>query len=1783
MAALPIAMLGATVLGIGAGIASLYTGASERDSIQLLSGQHVRVQGRVRLSEEGKKKHPDSCLVASEDGTVTKVDVAGRKATVRCNKNRRAAPEEIAADDLEVIDSGINAPGISIPGGYLTEGASVRMLDSSKRTNRGKALASPFYNPVGTVMAINKVEKQVVVLSNHLNNKSTAQEFYNVDDLEFVSGPSADARKGAEAGLAMKIGSTVELTKEAFVKHTPTIIESNLGSKTDNKKLADPKWEKFGIVKSITVDPKDIKKRIVIVRCVSKDSKKEVLEQKYDFNDLKAIPAISVERAGIAVFGGMAEMDTKVKLRSERKSAVASKSLGRSAFGDVGTVSDLEPNDPNNLKVFVTCNGINPEEQTGDWYQPEDLELAEPEDTEGEAVFGGRVVVGSTVRVMQSARGKKCLGTPEFGDVGTVKGIDPSAADNLKINVTCGRTDAKQSEWYDPRDLSLFFPVDESGSDLEKARVVLAAAQKELSAWQLQPQTYRRSDKGRADRKALEDKVAAAQADVDRLSGQGLDKTKASEMRNDSEEKLDEAMKLKRELEAVRLKLSRDSTCKKPDRSKKYKEKTDEIVNEWLTNMNVNPFDYKIFGLEPLQYSNSYRVAGTELQTAFESWDTQGRDDTTRNAYVALNKAKLELRKDLKSDRSDTESFSNLDNRLLDVTHKQNTFNNIAANAYKSALHTVDEKLKKLQEVTTQIESAAYSGDSPAEKLLKRVEGLETKTNKDIADDATNLAKAVKTYNEKFLAEQKARTKLDTDKYVYDQEVLGKKKPNPPASITDATIEAKLDTLEKSRLAYLNAQKDTLKARKEQALLSAKTTCSEITLESVKDMKSKIEKIIGGKCDVLTTIDNLLNEVDDLISKRRRAFTMSQAVLDPKFGDPTNATFDVPITSPEDRIAEIDEAMSAIKSSEASDGDVWNKLQHLIDLCGTYPEDTFLPDAKAIKPYPQPPPNNCPRNPGPSPKSPNGLRPNKPVRLSANAPVVQVTPPTTPPGSPEESEDEASTIPPAPPATDRDQRLEWVSQHSSTAAQNSGFTIGQTPGNGDCLFGAVASALAGSNLPEAERQRQEADLRARAVAYIADPQNIQTFQGIDGLTGGITGYVQDMSQPGVYGGDPEIAALEGVLGRCINVWQPRTGGTDLEKYQRAQLNTTGCLNLFYNGINHYDPLYGSGPPSGGKRKWPFYGRRTTRRHGGGPNENRALFYANLTLTQRRQALERNPENPTLIQAVKDAEDAVNRARNTRTESITNPFYGAPPNIRPSAEEIVKQQVNEARTEEKENIELLDEVETENAADDANTDLPPPLPQASTFDSAENQRQFDEAIRATEARTRLLVEENQKEYQRQLAENQRVQDKVIANLRMNAEKGKFDARQEATRKELERKEAEIEETKKKLLQELLDKNKRVRNQAEAPLQDKVAKFKNEYLAKTLAKKKDEMFKKLDESVAEMEKENKRKADKLAAKLRKEKEEDEARLVRVKKEREAFLKTKDKKDIEAELLEQGGPELLAAWKKDQKSNAAAEAAADRKFNKDTATYNSLMAKWAEYEEKYKVWTAARKVFDECYDKYTEEKKKWLAGLEIWLTAIKKVSEAVSGYQILRLQSRGVGSSLMLDEARKLMIEADAQQLVVMDAKTDLQFTLASSSDADIAKAVGFYEAEVQKLKTCISKGKEDAIAEYDKDLAEIEKRKKEITTKTFEVKAPQENQQQGTPKYNEWDTTRLTAEVGRLNTLLATQKAAPMGSKQNKKQAGTEVQLKAARKALATKIAAPAPTPGGRRMTMRRRRV
>jgi len=49
------------------------------------------------------------------------------------------------------------------------------------------------------------------------------------------------------------------------------------------------------------------------------------------------------------------------------------KCLGTARYGDVGTITNIDPNDPNGLTVDVRCDQKNPKERTGAWYRLDDL------------------------------------------------------------------------------------------------------------------------------------------------------------------------------------------------------------------------------------------------------------------------------------------------------------------------------------------------------------------------------------------------------------------------------------------------------------------------------------------------------------------------------------------------------------------------------------------------------------------------------------------------------------------------------------------------------------------------------------------------------------------------------------------------------------------------------------------------------------------------------------------------------------------------------------------------------------------------------------------------------------------------------------------------------------------------------------------------------------------------------------------------------------------------------------------------------------------------------------------------------------------------------------------------------------------------------------------------------------------------------------------------------------------------------------------------------------------
>jgi hypothetical protein len=796
MAALPIAMLSATVLGaLGVGIAFSNSSSDTEDYILLLSGQRIRIETRVRLNEEGIKANPDSCLVGQE-GRVTKLNRDTRTVTVQCKKGNTV--EQHPADMLLVTDSGINAPGIDIAGGWAVEGSTVRLLASAKRLYPGRGLASPFYKAVGTIVAINKTRKEVHVTSESLNSKTdTATWYYNAVDLELVGRPIVNRKRGIHNGeiqegstVRLKVGADGKILPDVLAKYTKKFgLTSTAGVDQPEKtlftqpstKLADEKsWEKTGKVTAVIEDPKDPSKTWVRVLCVSKKSRGTVAEEQYDAADLEAVPATSIPRAGIPIFGGMAEEGVHVKVRVERRDAVASKPLGRPAFGEVGTVTRVDGEADDNLKVFVTCNGQNADEQTGDWYEPEDLEVVDPDETEGEPVFGGRVIVGSMVRVMQSGRGKKCLGTMEVGDIGSVKGIDPNAADNLKINVTCGRSSsAKQSEWYDPRDLQVFFGVEDAGTPLAQARSALDIAERNLARQRRQPE-YDAAEEARL----LQD-VANAKQRVDDLSKETIDMTKVKEVYENAQEKLQSAQKLKRDIESLRLTASKQTTCgADPGRAARFTQQALDIEDNYYATLDIidpDTFDWNYRGpapvpgnaLKPVQYSDRFKSAWKDL---YRTWQRRPAPDPA-NDPTRIYRLKLQLEERLRNNlangnRNSPEDFDNLTNLLARLSNTRITYDAIPVTPLKSALKDIDEKLQKLKEVARDIETAAYSGNTPTERLLARITDLiaENNAKQDIiegpapARGAGELGPLTTAYNTAFANEQQAKFRFEVAK-----------------------------------------------------------------------------------------------------------------------------------------------------------------------------------------------------------------------------------------------------------------------------------------------------------------------------------------------------------------------------------------------------------------------------------------------------------------------------------------------------------------------------------------------------------------------------------------------------------------------------------------------------------------------------------------------------------------------------------------------------------------------------------------------------------------------------------------------------------------------------------------------------------------------------------------------------------------------------------------------------------------------------------------------------------
>ena len=95
--------------------------------------------------------------------------------------------------------------------------------------------------------------------------------------------------------------------------------------------------------------------------------------------------------------------------------------------------------------------------------------------------------------------------------------------------------------------------------------------------------------------------------------------------------------------------------------------------------------------------------------------------------------------------------------------------------------------------------------------------------------------------------------------------------------------------------------------------------------------------------------------------------------------------------------------------------------------------------------------------------------------------------------------------------------------------------------------------------------------------------------------------------------------------------------------------------------------------------------------------------------------------------------------------------------------------------------------------------------------------------------------------------------------------------------------------------------------------------------------------------------------------------------------------------------------------------------------------------------------------------------------------------------------------MDQALKLTSRADELYDIILTQKGELEFELAGK-DADLKFGGGdvdMFQSQNEKINTCISTHKSTILERYEKDLAEIEKKQKEVAEKAYEVSKPNEN--------------------------------------------------------------------------------
>lgn len=146
----------------------------------------------------------------------------------------------------------------------------------------------------------------------------------------------------------------------------------------------------------------------------------------------------------------------------------------------------------------------------------------------------------------------------------------------------------------------------------------------------------------------------------------------------------------------------------------------------------------------------------------------------------------------------------------------------------------------------------------------------------------------------------------------------------------------------------------------------------------------------------------------------------------------------------------------------------------------------------------------------------------------------------------------------------------------SAAPSTPGFQVIPVPGDGNCLFRAVAQgeavATSGKILLGAAETARSEKLRAAAIQELVWRRDEIEWA----IEGDFDRYVSRMALSGTWGGEPELLMLSHVLGCPIEVYMMNPKMRKIQVYGEGLSPT--AVRLLFHGAGHYEALRRAGTP-----------------------------------------------------------------------------------------------------------------------------------------------------------------------------------------------------------------------------------------------------------------------------------------------------------------------------------------------------------------------------------------------------------------------------------------------------------------------------------------------------------------------------------------------------------------------------------------------------------------------------